>query len=240
MTILLLAAAVALSGSASAGELVFKSGPARAHLVELFSSEGCSSCPPADDWIATLTKSPGLWKEFVPVVFHVTYWDYLGWKDRFGDPASDARQRAYAADWGSSSVYTPGLVLDGREWRAWGGEPPRAEGAAGTLTASVDAGRAAVTFSPAAEAGPYEVYAARLGFGLISEVTAGENSGRRLRHEFVARSLARSAMKKKDGAWTAVVNLPAATGPKPAREGLAVWIVGPDGRPVQAAGGVLP
>ena len=89
MTGLLLAAALASSSSAS--ELALRSGPARTHLIELYSSEGCSSCPPADDWVESLRKRPGLWKDFVPVAFHVTYWDYLGWKDSFGDPVGSAR-----------------------------------------------------------------------------------------------------------------------------------------------------
>ena len=71
-------------------------------------------------------------------------------------------------------------------------------------------------------------------------MTDGENSGRVLRHEFVALGLARVEMKKENGAWTARLSMPAATGAHVAREGLAVWIVGPDGRPAQAAGGFLP
>jgi hypothetical protein len=188
-----------------------------------------------------LIKRPELWKDFVPVVFHVTYWDYLGWKDRFGDANNDARQRAYAAAWGSRSTYTPGFVLDGEEWRGGGGaEPPAAEGAAGTLTASVSSSRIVARFAPAAGGGPFVVYAARLGFGASSAVTAGENAGRVLKHEFVVRALARAAMKKEKGGWVGGLALPAAAGPAIEREGLAVWVVGPDGRPLQAAGGFPP
>jgi hypothetical protein len=238
MTGLLLAVALAISSSAA--ELALRSGPARTHLIELYSSEGCSSCPPADEWISALVKDPKLWKVFVPIVFHVTYWDYLGWKDRFADPNNDSRQRAYAASWGSRSTCTPGLVLDGEEWRAWGSETPESSGTAGTLTARVSASRIVATFSPAKSEGPFEIDAARLGFGASSDVTAGENSGRTLRHEFVVRGLSRAAMTRKDGVWTARLPLPAPSGPAVGREGLAVWIVGSDGRPAQAAGGFLP
>jgi hypothetical protein len=181
-----------------------------------------------------------LWRDFVPVVFHVTYWDYLGWKDRFGDPAFDARQRACAAGWGSGVIYTPGLVLDGEEWRGWGGEPPRAAGASGTLTVSIRSRNVAATFAPAEDSGPYSVFVALLGFGAVSDVTSGENAGRRLHHEFVVRGVTRAEMKKKDGVWRASVVLAPSSAPMSRREGLAAWIVGPDGRPAQAVGGLLP
>lgn len=73
--------------------LVFTSAPARVTLLELYSSEGCSSCPLADAWVNSLQAGPGLWTQLVPVVFHVDYWDYIGWKDRFATPAFTDRQR---------------------------------------------------------------------------------------------------------------------------------------------------
>jgi hypothetical protein len=84
---------LALAGWAGAGELCVQSGPARAHLLELYTSEGCSSCPPAEQWFSTLKQSPRLWKQIVPVAFHVNYWDQLGWKDKLASPANTARQR---------------------------------------------------------------------------------------------------------------------------------------------------
>src|SRR6266581_5068954 len=75
----------------------FESGEARTMLVELFTSEGCSSCPPADAWISQLKESPDLWKKIVPVAFHVDYWNNLGWRDRFAKPEFTARQRRYVA-----------------------------------------------------------------------------------------------------------------------------------------------
>jgi len=235
-----LALAALLAAPAAAAPLVVRSGPVRTRLVELYSSEGCSSCPPADEWLSSLRADARLWKDFVPVAFHVDYWDSLGWKDRFASSAFAARQRAYAASWGVGSVYTPGLVLDGEEWRGWGAGAPEAGAAAGTLDASASGGTLAVRFAPAAPGGPFDVYAARLGFGLASDVTAGENAGRVLRHDFVVRGLARAPMTLQDGAWSARLRLPAGAGPKPTREGLAVWVVGPDGRPAQAAGGFFP
>lgn len=108
---------LAMTSLAAAGEITIESPATRVHLVELFTSEGCSSCPPADDWLRGLKTERGLWREFVPVAFHVDYWDNLGWPDRLASPRFTERQRAYAAAWRANTVYTPGFVLDGREWR---------------------------------------------------------------------------------------------------------------------------
>lgn len=218
----------------------YRSGPARARLVELYSSEGCSSCPPADEWMSSLTKDAGLWKEFVPVEFHVDYWDYLGWKDRFGSPAFSARQRAYAASWNDGSVYTPGLVLDGLEFRGWSAGVPETAEKTGVLDAELKDGALTLSFVPTAEMTTLDAYVARLGNGVASDVTAGENSGRVLRHDFVVRGLTRVRLARKGDAWTARVTLPVGSGPRPTREAVAVWVTGADGRPLQAAGGPLP
>lgn len=78
-------------------------------VVELFTSEGCSSCPPADSYMGELAKRTDL----LPLTFHVDYWDYIGWKDRFADPAYTQRQRYYANVFGSHTVYTPQMVIGG-------------------------------------------------------------------------------------------------------------------------------
>ncbi|MCB0357206.1 MAG: DUF1223 domain-containing protein, partial [Bdellovibrionales bacterium] len=85
------------------------------HLLELYSTQSCSSCPPAQEWVSKLKNSNQLWQKFVPIVFHVDYWDYLGWKDPYSQPQYSARQRQYAKEWQSSSAYTPMLVIDGQE-----------------------------------------------------------------------------------------------------------------------------
>src|SRR5215510_6018940 len=101
--------------SARAGDLQFESGPQRIHLIELFTSQGCSSCPPAEAWLSKLKSEPRLWKDFVPLAFHVDYWDRLGWRDPFAMKEWTARQYQYSSAWKSEGVYTPGFVLDGRE-----------------------------------------------------------------------------------------------------------------------------
>jgi hypothetical protein len=79
-------------------------------VVELFTSEGCSSCPPADALLGELARNPGV----VALAFHVDYWDYLGWTDRFALPAAAARQRRYVAALRLASAYTPQMVIDGQ------------------------------------------------------------------------------------------------------------------------------
>lgn len=88
-------------------------------VIELFTSEGCSSCPPADRWLSSLTDNKSLWKDFIPMAYHVDHWDYIGWKDVFADGKNSKRQRQYYKKGNISSVYTPGIVKAGREWRAW-------------------------------------------------------------------------------------------------------------------------
>jgi hypothetical protein len=236
--IVALALASLIPALAARAETVFRAGPTRVRLVELYTSEGCSSCPPADAWVSSLKSAAGLWKDFVPVEFHVDYWDGLGWPDRFAAREFTARQRAYSASWGRRTVYTPGFVLDGEEWRGWGRAAPAAGSPTGTLVVRVAGARVRATWTAAAAGTGYEVSVARLGFDLGTKVVAGENSGRDLLHDFVVRGLTHAKLAQKNGRWSAELDAPpAAAGEK---TGLAVWITGADGRPLQAAGTFLP
>ena len=108
-----------LSPAVKAESIIFQSGETQTSLLELYSSEGCSSCPPAEKWLTGLKEAPGLWRAFVPVCFHVDYWDYLGWKDDLASPQFTKRQRTSAQYLKLDSVYTPGFLVNGREWRGW-------------------------------------------------------------------------------------------------------------------------
>jgi hypothetical protein len=106
-SILMLAAALplALASAATAEEM-----EKPVAVVELFTSQGCSSCPPADAFLGDLIKRG----DIVALAYHVDYWDYLGWKDTLASPENTARQRAYGRSFGASSVYTPQMVVNGR------------------------------------------------------------------------------------------------------------------------------
>ena len=235
---------LAMAASVGASDpVVIRSGPEHTPLVELYTSEGCSSCPPADAWFARLRQRGDLWKAFVPVVFHVDYWNGLGWPDRFSSRDFSERQRTYAAAWRTSTVYTPGLVLDGAEWTAWRGAasvPAGAREKVGVLEVMVkDRASVEVSFSPAAKmAPPAQVELALLGMAQETKVARGENGGRTLRHEFVVLHHQAAALAGEGGSWLATLALPAVE--KVPATVIAVWVTRGVGHPpVQAAGGWL-
>lgn len=167
-------------------------------LVELYTSEGCSSCPPADRWLSTLAGHDD--PRVVPLAFHVTYWDYIGWKDRFADRRFTARQHDLAAARGASMVYTPQVMVGGADFRDWRSDRA-VEEAIGAIVRRPATARITLTSAPAGT-GPIEgeaalelprpsgdvaLYVALAQDGLSSRVTAGENRGERLSHRAVAR-----------------------------------------------------
>ena len=223
-----------LTAVAVAAPRKFSSGENRTHLIELYSSEGCSSCPPAEAWLGGFRDAPGLWRDFVPIAFHVSYWDRLGWPDRFATKENTARQYSYANLWHGDSVYTPELVLDGTEWRSAfeGNPPPASSEKAGMLAVDyADDGVCRVTFSLS---GDYEMHAALLGGGIFSSIRAGENKGRTLHHEFVVLAIKSARLT----AGAAELSLPKSTDKTIARQALAIWVTqGSELAPRQATGG---
>ncbi len=240
-----LAAALASPG---AGSERFSSGPARVALIELFTSEGCSSCPPADLWLGGLLSYPGLWKEIVPLEFHVNYWDSLGWKDRLSTREFTAREYAYASAWGSNNVYTPCFVRNGEQWKPlWGtaSGPGPNTGLLAVVVGNDGVCRVEFTPGPAARAGPEgeEVHVAILGGGISSKVTAGENHGETLTHEFVVLGLADQVLSRVpgDSVERAEVALPHPIAAGATRRALAAWVtLRGELTPIQATGGWLP
>ncbi len=168
-------------------------------VVELYTSEGCSSCPPADQWLSRLKADPGI----VALAFHVDYWDRLGWKDRFASPAYTQRQAQQRQSNGARFSYTPQVVLDGVDHKEWYSAPApsstKARTAATVELALVrDGDRISATVRPAANA-PARLAA----FWAVTEqghrtlVKAGENDGATLAHDHVVRDY------KPVTAWTA-------------------------------------
>ncbi|MFK7830261.1 MAG: DUF1223 domain-containing protein [Congregibacter sp.] len=246
MRILFLTLAFSLSVAAASAQ-EFTSGSARVPLLELYTSEGCSSCPPADRWLSSLKNDQRLWKEFVPVSFHVDYWNYLGWDDRFAKASSGTRQRDYKYQGYSAGVYTPGVMLAGIEWRSWRrGKVPSlvSEDAAGSLQLRVDGERFTASFiqNTQQKTNSPRLHIALIGMGLKSEVRAGENQGKELNHDFVvldSLSMDPSSLGTSNALWRGI--LPSAPLKSEAQQlAVAAWISdGDDLQPQQAVGGWL-
>ena len=172
-------------------------------VVELFTSEGCSSCPPADSLLSKLAKEqpvPGV--QIIPLGMHVTYWDQLGWKDPASLALATERQQAYGAIWGGDRVYTPQAVIDGREELVGSDESGvrRAIAKAAKLPraridvqTSVDGNKltanATIADLPSDAKEPLEAWMVVTEDGLTTIVKRGENGGRTLQHDAVVRAV---------------------------------------------------
>jgi hypothetical protein len=214
-----------------------RSGPRTAALVELYTSEGCDSCPPADRWLSSLFARGFTPEQLVPLALHVDYWDYIGWKDPYAKRQFSARQHKLARLGRATLVYTPQVLLQGRDFRAWGTEafaktvaeinarPPRA--ALSLAIRSIGPGGAEVDL--AAELadpglrGDVVVYAAAYENKLASEVRAGENRGRRLEHDYVVREWLGPMAFGADGRIALKRTLPLLPDADPARSGVAAF-----------------
>ncbi|HSD60868.1 MAG TPA: DUF1223 domain-containing protein [Burkholderiales bacterium] len=224
-----------LSPAQAGGACSASSGPGTATLVELFTSEGCSSCPPADRWLSGLKDVTGV----VPLAFHVDYWDHLGWPDRFASPAYAARQREKSRAAGTSVVYTPQVRVDGRDFRSWGSTGAfqkaaqeagaRASGAEITISAQALAGGVLrvhlVSRLQDRAPGTPAAYLALYENGHSSEVRAGENRGARLAHDYVVRSWLGPFSFPADGRLE--LNQELRAGVDPSRAGIAAVVETP-------------
>ena len=189
-----IAACVLLLSAASTfgmqSQCTASSGPLITPVLELYTSEGCSSCPPADKWASGFKG-----KDMVVQAFHVGYWDQIGWVDRFAAPAHTQRQRETAARNQLRNIYTPQFVLDGRDWPKWSGASTRlaATRPAARLQISLkrlaeDQFEASVTPTTAVDgATSWSAYWSVTEHGHNSKVNAGENAGEFLKHDFVVR-----------------------------------------------------
>ena len=220
----------------------FKSSSERVNVLELYTSEGCSSCPPADRFVSEFKSDPRLWKQIIPVVFHVDYWDYIGWKDRFASSRYSDRQRNYARAENVSTVYTPGFVLNGNEWRSFFGlrKLSLEGGPAGVLELTIEGDNVSGVYQPAGSVtADLELNIAILGFDLETNVKAGENHGKTLRHDFTVLALKHVSMNQSGQQFTATSQLPMPAFTAP-RLGVVAWVSeSGDQSPLQATGGWL-
>jgi hypothetical protein len=171
-------------------------------VVELYTSEGCSSCPPADKWVSTLkSKNTGNSTANPAVIqaFHVNYWDYIGWPDRFATPAHTNRQRQISAWNRQNGIYTPQMVLNGGDWRVWGGSSRNvtaslvsqetAKSSISLQQTGADQFEAVISPVQSTSGGTatWSAYWTITEHGHVTKVKAGENSGETLLHDFVVR-----------------------------------------------------
>ncbi len=195
---LLLASAATVVVTTSGAGSVSADAPRVPVVVELFSSEGCSSCPPADAVLAKLDREqPVAGAEVIALELHVDYWNRLGWTDPFSQASFSARQRMHAYFMHSASVYTPQMVVDGRDELVGSNE----SGARAAIERAARSPHVSVRLAREGDAIAIDVGAAPSGEGaahamlattergLRTNVTAGENRGETLAHGPVARSL---------------------------------------------------
>jgi len=227
----------ALSLPALAEPQVFTSGPNRVGTVELYTSQGCSSCPPAERYLNQLRQNPRVWKDFIPMAFHVDYWNYLGWRDRFSKAEYSQRQRQYARTRRMNTVYTPGFFVDGREWRRGfsNGLPRFNSQKSGELTISVENQSVSGSYKTVSPLTELKLNTVVLGMGLMTDIKAGEREGHVTEHEFVVLGYQQQALK--NSGFTAPIPKPVVAAKQYA---VAVWISrGGDPTPIQAVGGML-
>ncbi len=203
---LMLAAPLLLSGlpAYAALECSAKSGAAKVAVLELYTSEGCNSCPPTDRWVSGLRTGNVVNERVIPLAFHVDYWNYIGWNDPFSDRKYSERQRTVSSRQASSVIYTPQLVLNGKDLR--GQQHGDFTGMLGKINQNTPEATISLTLNRADPA-RYEVsgnvvvanpeqqkhaeaYVALIENNLVSDVKAGENRGVTLHHDFVVRELA--------------------------------------------------
>ncbi|MES2115445.1 MAG: DUF1223 domain-containing protein [Pseudomonadota bacterium] len=245
------AAALNIGPVLAAGSCSAHSPAYRVALLELYTSEGCSSCPPADQYVSGLRAAGVAPEQAVVLALHVDYWNYIGWKDPFSRAAFTERQRWLTELAGSRTIYTPELFVAGQELRGgvggWSGGVPAAVRRINGQAAQADIG---ITLGAPGAAGlPIDVrasaarggklFVALVESGLASKVTAGENSGRLLRHDYVVREWL-APVELSSGA-KAGVNMAAVTrtvslppGAAPGKLGVSAFVQSAQGEVLQA------
>ena len=192
-----LCSAIGIWSCAALGPLAYadacstQSGPTMPTVIELYTSEGCNSCPPADRWLSRLKADPGI----VALAFHVDYWDRLGWRDRFASPEFSERQAREGRRNGASFSYTPQVVLNGEDFKAWRKSiVPSLSAAPSVIDIALERNGSAYSAKVSARQLSSDAGAPRLAafwavteHGHATSVKAGENRGVKLEHDFVVR-----------------------------------------------------
>ena len=217
-------------------------GETKVNLLELYTSQGCHSCPPAEKLMNSLDNNPRLWKDFIPLALHVDYWNYIGWKDPFSSPQYSKRQRYHRTLGNIQSVYTPGWLINGKEWHgfftvskeriphlSYPSIPLNAElNNKGYLTVTIPYESKNPTPKPAL------LYTAILGSGYTHNITSGENNGKKLDSNFVVLKLSEHKIRNKTR-WQ--IPLPKVEDTENSKKmALAIWLSDRNLKPIQAVG----
>jgi hypothetical protein len=228
------------AANAQPGSCKANSSATMARVIELYTSEGCSSCPQADHWLSRMASDIEVRPDAVALAFHVDYWDRLGWKDRFASAAYTARQSQQQASNGARFSYTPQVVMDGKDQKDWintrlplkAAAPAQAQ-----ISLTREGNQFNANVAPVA-GGPTRLaaYWAVTELNHVTSVKAGENEGVTLKHDFVVREY------KPVSAWSGKLDTPTTLSFTPstpadakhARQVNLVVVDADTGRPVQA------
>ena len=228
---------IALTGvlGAATGHTATAGNVPRVALLELYTSEGCNSCPPVDRWVSALSQPQFVPQRLVVLAFHVDYWNYLGWQDRFSQRRFTERQQALVRANDLRTAYTPQLVLNGRDFRDTAGiekQVARINEQSPSVNLTLHADRKGptlttnVSVNPVARSTqePMELYVALFENNLESQVQAGENRGKRLQHDYVVRILIGPVAVTPDKVMHREWQIPLAVEWKTADLGLAAFV----------------
>jgi len=223
----------------------YKSSEVLTNTIELFTSEGCSSCPPADKWISKFIDDKSLFEEIIPIVFHVDYWDYIGWEDTFALAKYSSRQRKYQEQGKSSQNYTPQFMVNSKEWRGWfrafgekKWEKSKKEVGQLTLNHKEESKLINISFKPKeVSKDGYKLHIVILGMGIESKIKRGENSGEILIHDFVVLNHKSYPLQHKTIWSVAMIDIPKVSQSKNV---IVAWLsAGTSQEIVQSVGGYL-
>jgi hypothetical protein len=211
-------------------------------LVELYTSEGCSSCPPADRFLSTRRAAGLRADQAVMLSLHVDYWNDIGWKDPYSHPAFTARQRWLSDLARTRTIYTPEFFIGGKEARGWSDGIDAAVTRVNAMPAragiAISMGKPGTAGLPVqlAANGPAgaRLYLALVENGVSTQVAAGENKGRTLRHDFVVRDWSAPVVLGADGKATLTRSLPLPRAAQSSSYGVAAFVQSEQGAVLQA------
>lgn len=230
------------TGASLQAEVVIASPNNRVSLLELYTSEGCRSCPPADKWLSKLTSHSSSWTSLVPVSFHVDYWNNSDWEDRFLSPAYSERQKRYAKSKNLRTVYTPEFLLNGQEWRSFFGFRKlvtKTNEKVGALSLKINDMYLEAMYTP------YTTMTEKtlilnvvvLGFDIKTHVKSGENRNKDFKYDFTVLGYKTLPLYKDQSSYIAMTELPKIVETAP-RMTVSAWINNEyDMVPIQAVGG---